>query len=168
MGTNKIDTLNVLVNAGACLDYLSCGGGSLLTSASSSEDSDPVVLRLVLKKLEALCKGKDTARFRAFINYRQRPQSLKWKTISVLANVLYRTGLVKSSFITAAVMIPGATSLNQAVIRGDIEIVKILLDHGADPYIENDVGMNAFDVCERFGPFPRISALLERYDGKKW
>ena len=36
------------------------------------------------------------------------------------------------------------------------EIVKILLENGADPYIENDLGMNAFDICEKSGPFPRI------------
>ena len=44
---------------------------------------------------------------------------------------------------------PGTTALNFAVMRGDVEIVKILLENGADPYVENDLGMNAFDICER-------------------
>ena len=49
-----------------------------------------------------------------------------------------------------------------ATIRGDVEIVKILLENGADPYIENDLGMNALDICNMFGPFPSLrKALLE-------
>ena len=51
---------------------------------------------------------------------------------------------------------PGTTALNYAVMRGDVEIVKILLENGADPYIENDLGMNAFDICNHAGPFPKI------------
>ena len=52
-------------------------------------------------------------------------------------------------------------ALNYAVIRGDIEIVKILLENSADPYIENDLGMNAFDICEKAGPFPSVQRVLE-------
>ena len=45
----------------------------------------------------------------------------------------------------------GTTALNFAVMRGDVEIVKILLDNGADPYVQNDLKMNAFDICEKAG-----------------
>ena len=41
-------------------------------------------------------------------------------------------------------------------MRGDVEIVKILLENGADPYVENDLGMNAYDICEKFGPYPKL------------
>ena len=44
------------------------------------------------------------------------------------------------------------TALHYAVRRGDVEIVKILLEAGADPYIENEMGVNAFEICENFGP----------------
>ena len=54
-------------------------------------------------------------------------------------------------------------ALNYAVIRGDIEIVKILLENSADPYIENDLGMNAFDTCKDAGPFPSVQRVLEGY-----
>ena len=48
-----------------------------------------------------------------------------------------------------------------AVIRGDVEIVKILLESGADPYIENDLGLNAFDICKEAGPFPSVMKALQ-------
>ena len=57
----------------------------------------------------------------------------------------------------------GTTALNMAVMRGDIEIVKILLENGADPYIENDLGMNAFEVCDKSGPFPSVREALWRH-----
>ena len=55
----------------------------------------------------------------------------------------------------------GTSALNRAVLRGDVEIVKILLDYGADPYVENDLGMNAFEICDEAGPFPSVRNVLE-------
>ena len=61
----------------------------------------------------------------------------------------------------------GTSSLNLAVLRRDVEIVKILLEHGADPYVENNLGMNAFDVCDEAGPFPSVKKVLEEHDGRE-
>ena len=61
----------------------------------------------------------------------------------------------------------GTTALNYAVMRGDVEIVKILLENGADPFVENDLGMNAFDICEKAGPFPSVSKVLRKYPNEK-
>ena len=58
---------------------------------------------------------------------------------------------------------PGTTALNYAVMRGDVEIVKILLENGADPYVENDLGMNAFDICNKAGPFPSVNRALQEH-----
>ncbi len=46
---------------------------------------------------------------------------------------------------------------------GDVEIVKILLENGADPYVENDLGMNAFDCCDKAGPFPSVKRALQKH-----
>ena len=58
-------------------------------------------------------------------------------------------------------------ALNLAVIRGDVEIVKILLENGVDPYIENDLGMNAFDMCKKNGPFPTVKKVLRDHIKEK-
>ena len=58
---------------------------------------------------------------------------------------------------------PGTTALNFAVMRGDVEIVKILLENGADPYVENDLGMNAFDICNKAGPFASVNRALQEH-----
>ena len=54
------------------------------------------------------------------------------------------------------------------MIRGDVEIVKILLENGADPYVENDLGMNAFDICNKAGPFPSVIRALQEHVNKEW
>ena len=138
-------------------DYRTYGGGSALTGAVENEDSDPDVVRLILKKLQSTYSVEELS---SVVNYRRKPTTLKWKSIYFVAKSLYRTGLSTSGLMKCLAMEVGTTPLNLAVARGDVEIVKILLENGADPYIENDLGMNAFDVCEKFGPFPRIGEVL--------
>ena len=54
----------------------------------------------------------------------------------------------------------GLTALHYAARRGDLEIVRLLFQAGADPFVENDLGMNAFDVCDKSGPFPNHSKIF--------
>ena len=88
---------------------------------------------------------------------------MKWRGIHFAAKVLYRSKLSKNGLIESLAQDQGTTALNCAVFRGDVEIVKILLEHGADPHVENDLGMNAFDVCEQSGPFPSVREALQKY-----
>jgi ankyrin repeat protein len=88
---------------------------------------------------------------------------LKWKGIYFIAKALYRTGVSKSGLMEFLAVESGTTALNFAVMRGDIEIVKILLENGADPYVENDLGMNAFDICKKAGPFPSVRKALQEH-----
>ena len=76
---------------------------------------------------------------------------------------MFRAGISKSTLIAYLAIKSGTTALNLAVVRGDVEIVKILLENGADPYIENDLGMNAFDVCNKAGPFPSVNRALQKH-----
>ena len=55
-----------------------------------------------------------------------------------------------------------STALNYAVTRGDVEIVQILLENGADPYVENDLGMNAFDITEKLVHFHCHAGMLAK------
>ena len=85
---------------------------------------------------------------------------MKWKCIYFVAKALYRIGASKNGLMAFLAVECGTTALNLAVIRGDVEIVKLLLEAGADPNIENDLGMNAFEICEKCGPFPGVEKLL--------
>ena len=58
----------------------------------------------------------------------------------------------------------GLTALHYAARRGDVEIVKLLLEAGADPYIENEMGLNSFEMCEKAGPFPSVAKALNEND----
>ena len=88
---------------------------------------------------------------------------MKWKGIYFIAKALYRTGISKTGLTEFLALESGTTALNFAVMRGDVEIVKILLENGADPYVENDLGLDAFQICEKFGPFPRVQKLMYRH-----
>ena len=43
----------------------------------------------------------------------------------------------------------------------------LLLEAGADPYIENEMGLNSFDINEKFGPFPSVRKAIEEHDGNE-
>ncbi len=57
------------------------------------------------------------------------------------------------------------TPLNRAIFWGHIEMVKILLENGADPTIRNDKGNNAFDIAKNRGEL-EILELLNKYDDR--
>ena len=81
----------------------------------------------------------------------------------LVARTLYRTGLTNTGVLHSLASDSGSSALNLAVRRGDVEIVKILLENGADPYVENDLGMNAFDICNMAGPFPSVNRALQEH-----
>ena len=43
-----------------------------------------------------------------------------------------------------------------------MEIVTLLLEAGADPYIENEMDLNSFDITKKFGPFPSVMGVLNK------
>ena len=101
------------------------------------------------------------------VNSRTKPTTWKWKSINVVAKTLYRMGISKAGLLKFLAFEAGTTALNFAVVRGDVEIVKILLEHGADPYVKNDLGMNAFDMCNNAGPFPSVYRALQKHVKKE-
>ena len=159
------ETWYALRYAGASLDYRTFSGSNVLINASDNEDSDPEVVRVILEKMKSSCSAKE---FTSIVNYRLKASTVKWKVLYFVSKNLNRTGLSKSGLMYAMSLWPGTTALNIAAWRGDVEIVKILLENGADPCVENDLGMNALDICEKFGPFPSVKrALLENVNNKK-
>jgi hypothetical protein len=53
----------------------------------------------------------------------------------------------------------GLTALHYAARRGDIEIVELLIEHGAEPSTKNDLGRDILSYCEAF---PEIKGAIER------
>ena len=162
VGATKLETVKLLIDAGASLDYRTFGGGTLLVNAVDNEDSDPEVIRLLLGTLKSTHSAEDLS---SLVNYRKKSTTFKWKSIYFMAKSLHRMGLATSGLMKYLAMEVGSTPLNLAVARGDVEVVQILLENGADPYIENDLGMNAFEICEKCGPFPSVMRAL-MYENK--
>ena len=101
------------------------------------------------------------------INYRMQSRTKKWRILRGFAKFWIRLGVTQSALLRRVAHASGITALHYAARRGDVEIVNILLDAGADPYIENDLGMNVFEICENAGPFPSVMQALKNYDKKK-
>ena len=160
MGANKLETVKVLLDAGASLDFRTFSGGNALTGAVENEDSDPAVVRTILEKFKSSYSPKELS---SIVNVKRSPTTIKWKGIYFVAKALYRTGISKTGLMKYLAVECGTTALNHAVMRGDIEIVKILLENGADPYVENDLAMNAFDLCNNAGPFPSVYRALQKH-----
>ena len=134
-----------------------------VSKISQSHNTRTELVRLVLEKMKSSFSEKE---FTSFVNYRYKASTFKWKVLYFVFKNLNRTGLSKSGLMYAMSLWPGTTALNFAVMRGDVEIVKILLENGADPYVENDLGMNAFEICDEAGPFPSVRKVLEEHDGR--
>lgn len=50
-----------------------------------------------------------------------------------------------------------------AVLMGNTTILEMLLENGADPSIENEVGLKARDYANNY---PQMIKLLQEYEGK--
>ena len=153
MGANKLETVKVLLDAGASVDYRTFSGGSALTNAVENEDSDPAVVRIILEKLKSSCSPKE---FASIVNYKRKSTTLKWKGIYFCCKGFVSTRCIENwspcNLLQLNVVPP---ALNHAVMRGDVEIVKILLANGADPYIENDLASkmaSGLIVADKTGP----------------
>jgi uncharacterized protein len=61
----------------------------------------------------------------------------------------------------------GMTPLLSAVFRGDVEAVRLLLDHGANPNIRSSFGDSALWHAEDDFGLLEIAALLRMHDATK-
>ncbi len=68
MGANKLETVKVLLDAGASLDYRTFTGSNVLINAVDNEDADPNVVRIILEKLKSSCRSKE---FSPIMNYKR-------------------------------------------------------------------------------------------------
>eukprot|EP00938_MAST-03A_sp_MAST-3A-sp1_P002860 g2860.t1 len=147
MGPHRLELVKVLLEHGASTGFKNFSGASILTSLCSSEDCDPKVVELVLKHESQS------------VNYRRRGQSLKWRNIYRLARVLVRTKVKKAGIMVSLARACGSTALHYAVRRGDVDVVNLLLCHGADPEITDGLNKSPVDYCDAF---PEMRGALKR------
>jgi ankyrin repeat protein len=147
LGPNRLKLTELLLKHGASIENRSDAGSSILLSACDSEDSDPDVVRLLLQKLPR----------QNLINFRRTSRTLKWKLIRSLAVLAVRCQSRPSSLIYDIARHGGVTAIQTAALRGDMEIVEILLSAGADPKLKNDLGQDTASMCKSF---PELQGLL--------
>ena len=77
MGANVTESVNTLCESGAHVDALTHAGFSVLMAACANEDSDPMVVKEILSRMDRS------------VNYRMRSQSTKWKVLRAVRNSRY-------------------------------------------------------------------------------
>jgi len=147
LGVRNSNLVRYLVEKkGANLQNLNKNGHSLLTLISSNDDADPNTLQYLLSR------GLD-------VSHRVHSQTTKWKLIRLVARLVVRTKVMKSVLIRRIAEGSGTTALHYAVRSGDVELVEILMQHGANPSVKNDLGRDVFSYCE---VFPEIKNAIKR------
>ena len=131
LGQNKLATIHRLLKAGAKIKTLNFSGASYLMLACSNEDADPTVLRFLLQNSD--CQSHR-------VNLRMISQTILWRARRFVCKWAIRVGFTKSRLLQRVAESGGLTSLHYAARRGDMEIVELLLEHGAKPSIKNDLG----------------------------
>ena len=149
MGANKLETVR---RFGGPLDFRLFRWQR--ADGRRNEDADLNVVRIILKKL----KSSSSSRFTSFVNYR-KSTTLKWKVRYVRSKY---TSDVEDGVLESLAIHSGNTALNIAVMR-DVEIVRSI-ENGADPYVESDLGMNAFETAK--WTLPSVLKALRKHNDK--
>lgn len=91
-----------------------------------------------------------------FINVNATSKKLSMNPLQVL----YEREDEFSDRLNSRATFKGFTSLHYAVLADNVELVRILLDSGADPLIENELGHRPFEYCAS----EDIKKLLNGYE----
>ena len=118
-----------------------------------NEDADPSLLLFLLKR--------DTS---IGVNNKHRSPTFLWRTIYGLAVMLTYSKLTNAGLVCSLARYSGSTALHHAVERGDVDAVSILLQHGADPTVQNDLGKCPIDYSDAF---PGLRGALKRVEQQK-
>jgi hypothetical protein len=150
MGPCRLELVKLLLDHGASTAYRTSAGSSILMTISKSEDGDPALLLYIFDFQSKPINS---------VNRQVSGKTFKWRNIHRLARLLTRYKLTTSGLMTALAQDSGSTTLHYAVRRGDVDVVNILLSHGADPTIKNDLGKTPLDYCDAF---PELRGALKR------
>ena len=160
MGFTNREAIEFLIGKGANTTRKTSTGSSIIVTAASNEDAD---LGMVKMLLQIVCGGGPSRKSRNILNQPLRPVSSRWRATYAASKILVRTGLTNAALYRILADEPGTTALSYAVMRGDDDLTKLLLKYGADPRIKNDMGLNALDLCNKYGPYPNVLKTLSEY-----
>jgi len=93
-----------------------------------------------------------------FININATARKLSMNPLQVL----YEREDEFSDKLNSRATFRGFTALHYAVLSDDLELIEVLLNAGADPLIENDLGHRAYEYCAT----EETKKLLETYEKK--
>ena len=102
-------------------------GSSALILACGNEDCDPKVVRYLLD-----CDVN--------VHRKITSSTIQWKILRAASRLAVRLKITRSRLTRRVAESGGLTALHYAARRGDMEIVELLLEHGAKPSIKNDLG----------------------------
>ena len=74
------------------------------------------------------------------VNRKIKSNTMQWKAVRAISRLAVRLKITQSQLMRRVAESSGLTALHYAVRRGDMEIVELLLEHGAKPSIKNDLG----------------------------
>ena len=129
LGHKNIDMVRYLIEErGADVNILNHSGSCALIMACGNEDSDPKVVKYLMR-----CTDID-------VNIQIVSQTLKYTISRAITRFAVRSNMNMSTLMRRVAESGGLTALHYAARRGDMEIVELLLEHGAKPSIKNDLG----------------------------
>ena len=147
IGGGKLSTVQYLIEKqNANMNISNKSGTSSLILACGNEDCDPIVVRYLLKQ------GIN-------IHRQIKSQTMNWKILRAVARLVVKSKVPSSKLLRRIAESGGLTALHYAARRGDIEIVELLMEHGADASIKNDLGRDVLSYCN---VFPEIKSAIER------
>ena len=99
-----------------------------MTLACENDDADPKVIRYLLQS--------------SVVNVNQKvvAKTLTFKMIRTISSLGIRSGIAIPKVLAAITDEGGMAALHYAARRGDMAIVELLLEHGANPSIGNNLG----------------------------
>jgi len=152
MGPRRFRLTKLLIESGASLNLKTHSGGTVLHSTCANEDCETDVLRFLL--------SFDTTKH--YLGEKRKSQTFKRSLMNMFLKAMSRWG-VKNSLISDLASRIGCTALHHAAMRGDLEIVELLLSAGANPSVKNDLGQDAVSMCKSF---PELQGVLEKRERK--
>jgi hypothetical protein len=84
---------------------------------------------------------------------------MNWKMLRAAARIMVRSKVFSTKLLRRVAESSGLTALHYAARRGDVEIVELLIEYGANSSIKNDLGRDVLSYCESF---PEIKGAIER------